>query len=487
MTFAQLEQKLSYLSTRQLDFVKQAYLFAEKTHSNSFRKSGEPFIQHPLLVASKLADLHLDEITIAAALLHDIHEDTNTTLPEIEKNFGKKVTTLVEGVSKLGRLKFRFAGVLKTRKEAEIETLRKMFVVMASDLRVVLIKLSDRLHNLETLYALPSKRQREIAKESLEIYAPLAYRLGIGEFKGKIEDLSFSYAYPKEYQEILKMVGSKFKAKQQYLKRIKKIILEDLETNKIKAQVDGRVKHLYSLYQKLKKYDYDISKIHDLAALRIIVHSVPECYKVLGLIHHRFKPLLGRIKDYIAMSKPNGYQSLHTTVFCSDGEIIEFQIRTEKMHQEAEYGIAAHWHYSEEKIESPSKIAPQKHLAWINELIDWQNKAKTPWDFWEILHSDVFKQRIFVFTPKGETIDLPEGATAVDFAYYLHSDIGDHTGGAKVNGKIVAIKHLLKNGDMVEILINKNAKPSYDWLAFVKTPKAREKIRTWLNQNQEKY
>jgi len=493
-TILTLLQKVNYLDEGGQRLIEKAYAKAEVNHRGVFRKSGEPFIQHPLKVALKLADLNMDAETIAAALLHDLHEDSGISLKELQNEFGSQIAEMVNGVSKLHRVKLGEEDP-EAQTERQIEALRKMFVSMAKDLRVVLIKLADRWHNLETLFALPPKKQKEIALETLKIYAPLAYRLGMGEIKGILEDLAFPYAYPEEYEELKKMALPKYEVRKKYIEKVKKILADDLKEAKIEHEIHGRAKHMYSLYKKLKKYDYDMDKIYDLVALRVIVSEIHDCYAVLGLIHKRWKPLLGRIKDYIAIPKPNGYQSLHTTVFCQDGEIVEFQIRTKKMHEKAEYGVAAHWHYTEQTTPKEFKqgairtekatLMSENELRWVKELTVWQKELKDSKDFFEALKLDLFKDRIFVFTPKGDVVDLPEGATPIDFAYYIHTDIGNSAFGAKVNGKMLSLSAELKNGDIVEILTAKNIKPSQDWLRIVKTAKARERIKSWLKKATE--
>lgn len=465
--------KTQYLRPQDQKILKEAYLLAEKAHKGVFRKSGEPFIQHPLNVALKLANLNLDRPTLVAALLHDLPEDTKVELKEIEDKFGKEVAFLVSGVSKLGYIRLKSGRFLK-KKERQIEILKRMFLAMASDLRVILLKLADRWHNLETLKYLPLEKQEKIAQETLEIYAPLAYRLGMGEMKGILEDLAFPYAYPKEYQWLSKLAIPKYKIREKYLKKVKKVLEEEIKKAKIKAEIHGRAKHFFSLYKKLEKYDYDLSKIYDLVALRILVKRVSDCYAVLGIIHKMWKPLLGRIKDYIAVPKPNGYQSLHTTVFCLEGKIVEFQIRTYKMHEWAEYGIAAHFLYKEKKT------LPSSEFPWLEELVALQKKISKQ-EFLKGLKLDIFKDRIFVFTPKGDVVDLPEGASPIDFAYEIHTEVGHQCVGALVNGQIVPLNYQLKNGDIVKVLLKKGGFPKRDWLKFVRTQKAKERISQYLS------
>lgn len=451
-----------------LDLVRLAFDYAEKAHRGQLRKSGDPYIVHPLATAQRLADMNMETNIIVAALLHDVPEDAGIPMAEIEKHFGKDVASMVAGVTKLGKLKYR--GV-----ERYIENLRKMFVAMAEDARVILIKFADRIHNLQTLSALQPKKQYRIALETLEIFAPIANRLGMHEIKGLLEDYSFKYVYPKEYKRVKMMVQERVKIQEEYFTRIAEETKQALADASITPlSIDWRRKHLYSLYRKMLRKDNDIDKVYDLVAMRIVVNTMSDCYAVLGVLHKLWKPLKGRIKDYIAQPKPNGYQSLHTTVFCDAGQIVEFQIRTQAMHDEAEYGIAAHWHYDEHG----SKI-PEKQLRWIKELAKVQQEMMKRVHDIEFLKIDYFKNRIFVFTPKGDVIDLPEDATPVDFAYAIHTDLGNSCVGATVNDHMVSLDTPLKNGDVVEIVNDKNRKgPSADWLKFVKTTHARSQIRS---------
>jgi len=465
-----------YYPEAELKVLRDAYEFAAMAHAGKKRLSGEDYIQHSLATAFNLAKLHLDLSSIAAGLLHDVPEDTDYTLADIEKNFGKEVAQLVEGITKLGTLKYR--GL-----ERYAENLRKMFIAMADDIRVILIKFADRVHNLETLeYNRPDKRKR-IAVESLEIYAPIANRLGMGEIKGQLEDLSFPYVYPKEYAWVKKIAEDRLKVEVKYMDKVKKVVQKELGEEKIDYfSIHGRIKHLYSLYKKLLQKDRDVNKIYDLIALRIVVKNVADCYRVLGAIHKKWTPLKGRIKDYIAQPKPNGYQSLHTTVFAERGKIIEFQIRDEAMHEQAEYGIAAHWHYKETERK---KITKEK-TEWIKKLLDLHEVSSDYRKYLSEIKLDIFQNRIFVFTPKGDVIDLPENSTPVDFAYHIHSDIGDKCTGALINEEIASLDTPLRSGDVVEILINKSRKkPNGDWLNFVKTSIAKEKIKQSLKKDQE--
>lgn len=468
--------------------IERAYEFAKKTHGGQKRVAGEDYIFHCLGAAEIVSDLKVDSKTVAATLLHDVIDDgpgdKEALEKQVEKEFGKEITRLVIGVTKLGKIKYRGA-------ERQIENLRKMFLAMAEDIRVVIIKLADRLHNMRTLAVLPPEKQHRIASETLNIYAPLADRLGIGHLKGELEDLSFQYLMPGEYQWLLNQVREQIDAREKYLKKIIPDLKKEIARENVGLiEIHWRAKHYWSLYKKLQRYEMNLNRIYDLVALRIIVKEIDDCYATLGLVHKLWRPLPGRIKDYIALPKPNGYQSIHTTVFCQGGKITEIQIRTQKMHEEAERGIAAHWYYSEQrglksylkKIFTP---APEKELRWIKQLQDWQKETKAaPEEFFQSLKIDFFKDRIFVFTPLGDVIDLPEGATPLDFAYHIHSDVGQHCQGAKVDGKMVALNTPLRNGQVVEIVTQKNAKPSRDWLKIAKTHQALNRIRQWLSKNQ---
>ena len=470
------------------DLIKKACLFAQENYQGLTRLSGQTYLDHCLEIALDLAKMKLDSASITAAILHETLERTKITKDQLKKDFGQEITFLVEGVTNVGRIEHQKA-------ERSLENLRKLFLTMAQDIRVVLIKLVNRLHGLKTLHVFPPEKQKRIALETLEIYAPLTYRLGMGELKGQLEDSAFPYAYPQEYQKLINQVKDKYVQGKEYLQKIIPLMKKILAREGIKViEIHARAKHYYSLYKKLQRYDMDWHKIYDLVALRIIVPDIESCYATLGIIHKKWKPLIGRIKDYIAIPKPNGYQSLHTTVFCQGGKITEFQIRTPEIHKEAEYGIAAHWYYSEERGvrgyikkrilgKKPAKEL-KKELTWVKQLQEWQKeKFSSSQEFIDSLKIDFLKDRIFVFTPQGDIIDLPEGATPIDFAYQIHSDVGHQCSGAKIDGKLSSLSQLLQNGQLVEIITQKNKKPNRDWLKFAKTNEARSKIKAWFKKN----
>jgi len=461
----------SYGSPENCETVRAAYVFAEKAHKGQTRKSGESYIFHPLAAAYFLAKMRMDPNIVVATLLHDVPEDTNVSLDEIEKKFGPDITSLVRGVTKLGKLKYR--GV-----ERYIENLRKMFVAMAEDIRVMIIKFADRIHNLYTLDSLPNKKRGRIALESMEIYAPIANRLGMDEIKGLLEDLSFYHLHQKEYEKVDKIRDEYLSGRGAYLEKVMDILKKELKTNGIDCiDIHGRRKQLYSLYQKLVRKQWEIDKVYDVIAVRVILKEIGDCYAALGVIHQLWHPCKGRIKDYIAQPKPNGYKSIHTTVFCLDGKIVEFQIRTMEMHDEDEYGVAAHWHYDEMGVR-----LPPKEVSWVKELAEIQKEILGKMSDLNDMKIDFFKNHIFVFTPQGDVIDLPDEATPVDFAYQIHSDLGDKCSGARVNDHMVSLDTPLKNGDMVEIIVEKNRKkPNPDWLKTVKTRLAREHIKNRIN------
>lgn len=473
------KQHITDYSPKDQELIREAFTIAEECHKGQKRESGHPYITHPIAVAEEIIRLKLDAETVAAALLHDVLEDSTFTTKEgLEKRVGKPVTFLVEALTKFDRVRYR--GFERT-----IESMRKMFLAVAEDIRVVLIKLADRLHNMRTIGALRPEKQKRIARETLEVYAPLAYRLGIGGLKGELEDLAFPIVYPEEYALVIKEVKELIPERKEYLERVKPLTASELEKNGIQNfRIDFRAKHYYSLWKKLLRHDLDITRVSDLMALRIIVHTIEECYQVLGIIHALWKPVPGRIKDYISLPKPNGYRSLHTTVFCIDNKIIEFQIRTFEMHTEAELGIAAHWAWAEAGKPKMGVIAHPDTTEWVKKLQKWQREfpEESSEDFYETLKIDFFKDRIFILTPKGEVIDLPEGSTPIDFAYHIHSEIGDHMSGAKVNGKMVPFSYVLASGDSVEILTTKSKKPTIDWLDMVRSSVARGHIRSALRR-----
>ncbi|MBU1870822.1 RelA/SpoT family protein [Patescibacteria group bacterium] len=446
-----------------------AYEFAKKAHAGQRRKNGDPYIQHCLHTAFILVQINTDINTIIAGLLHDVPEDTEHTLEEISKNFGEEVSALVEGATKLSKLKYR--GVKRYR-----ENLRKMFLAMAHDLRTILIKFADRLHNLRTLDSLPEEKRVRIAHETLEIYAPIAGLLGICRIKYQMEDICFKYLNPEEYKilEYKYEVEKKFE-NSQHIQRMKNILSEQLKKTKMNFQITSRFKNLYGIYQKMQKKHRKFDEIYDVFALRVVVPTISDCYKTLGIIHSLWRPNLNRFKDYIAVPKPNGYSSLQTTIFGPEGKATEFQIRTPKMDEEAKYGVAAHWNY---KIEDN---ANKKQPAWIKEILKIQHTTKNTHDFIKQVKFDVFNNRIFVFSPKGDIFDLPENSTPIDFAYSIHSHIGNHATSALINDSIAPLSQSLKNGDLVEIIVEKNRKnPSRDWLKFVKTSRAKDKIKRGL-------
>lgn len=467
-----------------ISLIKKAFEFAQIAHAGQKRKSGDDFITHPLATAEILADLKLDTVAIVAGLLHDTVEEKGASLAEIKKEFGEEVASLVDGVSATGRVKLR-----GSTEEEFVENLRKMFLAMSRDLRVVLIRLADRLHNMRTLDALLPEKQTRIAKETLEVYAPLAERLGIGELKEQLEDLAFPFVYPKEYAWVKKYSAPFYKKANKDILRAKRKVYKALANERIRAEIHGRAKHLYSLYSKLLRpeIDKDIKKVHDIVALRILVETISDCYAALGVVHKVFKPVpqLG-VSDFIAQSKPNGYRSLHTRVFGPKGKIMEVQIRTYKMHEEAENGIAAHWYMamlknkgklSSEDIDKGRVFAPSQKLSWVRQLAAWQREAVGSKEFLKALKFDALSHRIFVFSPKGDVYDLPAGATPVDFAYTVHTELGDTCQQAKVNGKPASLDCKLKSGDIVEIIpSHKKKKPSQDWLNFVVTTAARQNI-----------
>ena len=464
---------------KESELINKAYKFAEVAHEGQKRLSGDPYFFHVFETAKILAGLGMDAQTIAAGLLHDVLEDTKIKEEEIEKEFGIDILFLIKGVTKLGTLKYR-------GHERHVESLRKFFVAMANDLRVVIIKFADRLHNLRTLQFIREDKKKRIAMESIEVYAPLANRLGMGKLKGEIEDAAFPYVYPKEYAQIEEIIKEKKDLYQKNLSEVRKELEKELNKNKIKiVEIDYRMKHKYSLWKKLTKREMDIEKIYDIIALRVVVETVEDCYRVLGLVHSIWRPLPGRIKDYIAVPKPNGYRSIHTTIFTGQSGIAEIQIRTKEMHAEAAYGIAAHFAYKENGNKKTNKktIDDKLKFKWIEELKNLNYSPNEPKKFIEHLKTDFFSDRIFIFTPQGDVVDLPDNSNPIDFAYSIHSDIGDHIFGAKINGKMSQIYTKLKNGDIVEIITRKDSHPSIKWLEYVKTTIAKKHIKSYLEKN----
>ena len=468
-----LKQLNEYMEDADLSLVKEAYEYAKDAHEGQFRISGEPFVEHPLGVALVLARLELDIISVSAALLHDVVEDTEITSDDIEEKFGAEIALIVDGVTKLTRMNFN------SKVEHQAESLRKMFLAMAEDIRVVLIKLADRLHNMRTLSYMKREKQIEKAQETQDIYAPLAHRLGMSRLKWELEDLSFRYLQPEVYYEISRKVAANRKTREKEIQKAIDLLDDKFSDHSIDAEIYGRPKHLYSIYQKMKRKEIDFSEVYDLTAIRILVDSVRECYEVLGMVHEIWKPIPGRFKDYIAMPKSNMYQSLHTTVMGPNGDPLEIQIRTPEMHRTAEYGIAAHWRYKEGKARDDDF---EEKLSWLRQILEWQKDLQEPHEFMENLKVDLFEDEVLVFTPKGDVISLPSEGTPVDFAYNIHTEVGHNCVGAKVNGKIVPLEYKLDNGDIVEILTSEGTGPSRDWLEFIKTSKARSKIKRWFKR-----
>ena len=454
--------------------IEKAWRFASQYHAGQTRSSGEPYMIHPLAVAKILADMRMDVVSIETGLLHDIVEDTTVTLPEIQKNFGDEVAKCVDGVTKLSKIDFFSA------EDRQAESYRKMLLAMVNDIRVIIVKLADRLHNMRTLEFLSPERRERIARETLEIYAPIAHRLGMGKVRGELEDLSFKYLDPEAWAEISKTIETQRAANEEYLDRMRRTVESELRREGIPARVEARVKRAYSVYQKLKKQKISLDQVYDLLAIRIITDSVKNCYGALGVIHNEWRPVPGRIKDFIAIPRPNLYQSLHTSVVGPEGKHFEIQIRTEEMHRVAEEGIAAHWKYKEGR----RGVQDDQRVAWLRQLVEWQQDMRDPGEFMSTLKVDLYPEEVYCFTPKGRVIVLPAGSSPIDFAYAVHSEVGSTCVGAKINGRIVPLKYVLRNGDVVDILTQAGHEPSKDWLSIVKTSKAKNKIKHIINANE---
>ena len=486
---AQVEELVRKLKTYAPDadvgLVQRAYEVAARAHAGQTRTSGEPYISHPIAVAATLADLHLDVVSLAAALLHDVPEDTSVTLEEVRDQFGDEVAKLVDGVTKLERIRRLSRSGQRTLVDAQAENLRKVLLAMADDVRVVMIKLADRLHNMRTLGPLLPEKQTRVARETLDIYAPLASRLGIWQLKWQLEDLALQYLEPVEYRRIADLLAERRREREKYVERVVAIIQQRLGEAGVVADVTGRPKHIYSIYRKMKEKERDFDEIYDVRGVRVLLDQVKDCYAVLGIIHGMWRPIPGQFDDYIAMPKGNLYQSLHTAVIGTEGYPLEIQVRTWQMHRVAEYGIAAHWRYKEQVKRD---LGLEAKVAWLRQVQDWRQDTEDAAQFVESLKSDVFPERIYVFTPKGDIVDLPQGATPVDFAYHIHTEIGNRCRGAKVNGRLVPLDYQLRTGEQVAILTAKKGGPSRDWLntqlGYIKTARARSKVRQWFRRQE---
>lgn len=466
-----LERLTSYNPHADIELLKKAYVFSAKVHSGHLRLSGEPYLIHPLEVAGILTQLKLDVASVATGFLHDAVEDTLTTLKEVRENFGEEITQLVDGLTKISQIS------LRSTEEGQAENYRKMILAMVKDIRVILIKLADRLHNMRTLEYQSPEKQMEIAHETLDIYAPLAHRLGIDWMKSELEDLAFKYLHPDLYEDVQRKIAKKEKERTRYIDEVNRILMKKFYENHIDGEVTGRIKQIYSLYLKMTDQNINFDQVYDITAFRVIVNTVKECYDVLGIIHSLWKPIPGKFKDYIGLPKENMYQSLHTSVIGPYGERIEIQIRTNEMHKIADEGIAAHWKYKEGRI---IEEADDKRFTWLRQLLEWQRDLKDSAEFLETVKVDLFPNEVYVFTPKGAVKQFPRGSTPVDFAYAIHSDVGNHCVGAKVNRRIVSLKYEFRSGDTVEIMTSPNQKPSKDWLKVAKTSRAKTKIRQWF-------
>ncbi|MBQ8920166.1 MAG: bifunctional (p)ppGpp synthetase/guanosine-3',5'-bis(diphosphate) 3'-pyrophosphohydrolase, partial [Acidaminococcaceae bacterium] len=473
----------SYLDEKQIAFVKKAYEFAAKMHADQKRRSGEPYIIHPTQVAYILAQMKMDEETLAAAFLHDVVEDTGTSLQELKELFGAKVAMLVDGVTKLGKIEYI------SKEERQIENYRKMFLAMAQDIRVVIIKLADRLHNMRTMKYMPVHKQQSISKETLEIYAPLANRLGIYTIKWELEDMAFRYRDPEVYYNLVEQVKTKRKEREAMINDAMETMRQELDKVNIKCEIQGRPKNFYSIYKKMMRDHKELNEIYDLLAIRVLVDTVKDCYGTLGIVHGLWRPIPGRFKDYVAVPKSNMYQSLHTTVAFTNGQPLEIQIRTFEMHRISEYGIAAHWRYKESGGSSPATGATKSYaakLSWLRQLLEWHNDMSDSKDFVNTVKMDVFADEVFVFTPRGDVIDLPVGSVPIDFAYRIHTDVGNRCIGAKVNGRIVPLDYKLSNGDIVEVITSKQASgPSRDWINIAGSSDTRNKIKSWFKKERK--
>src|SRR5918999_287039 len=472
-----LERVRGYTSDEEREFLRRAYVFSALEHKGQVRHSGEPYLVHPLEVASILADMRLDPVAIAAGLLHDVVEDTLTTIEKIQEHFGAEVAHVVEGVTKIGAIPF------SSSEERQAENFRKMLLAMVDDIRVILVKLADRLHNMRTLHHLPEERRVKIAQETLDIYAPIANRLGMSKVKNELEELSFKYLEAKAYESLRAKVEAKRKSAEGVIDELTRALRAKLEEAQVPINtLDGRIKRLYSIHLKLKRQKIDLERVYDFVAVRVITESVKDCYAALGIIHQTWSPVPGRIKDFIAMPRPNGYQSLHTSVISDRGFPFEVQIRTSEMHRTAEEGIAAHWKYKEGRVGAERD---ERYFQWMRQLLEWQQEVRDPQEFLSNLKIDLYPEEVYTFTPRGQVKVLPKGSTPVDFAYAIHTDVGHHCVGARVNGRMVPLRTRLKNGDIVEIVTNPGHKPSRDWLNFVATSRARNKIKH-LIQEEEK-